>query len=67
MSSRNQYKALLTTTKQALRQMTISKDNLKEGLGEAILQIGLLKAELERVRTRKWYQFWKFLKRNQII
>ena len=67
MSSRNQYKALLTTTKQSLHQTKTAFQALEEQFIKSTHQIKLLKAELERVRVRKWYQFWKFFKRNQII
>ena len=67
MSSRNQYKALLTETKRELRKSKIAHERLVEQLVAASHKCGLLGAELERIRTRKWWQFWKFLKHNQII
>ena len=67
MSKADQYKTLLITTKQELRQSKIAHERLVEQLVAASHKCGLLSAELGRIRTRKWWQFWKFFKRNQII
>ena len=74
MSSRNQYKALLTKTKQELsianRDLRASKkahERMVEQIVAANHKCGLLGAELGRVRSRKWFQFWKFFKRNRLI
>ena len=67
MSKANQYKTLLATAKQELRRSKIAHENLVDQLTAANHKCGLLSAELGRIRTRKWWQFWKFFKRNQII
>ena len=67
MSSRNQYKALLTKTKQELRNYKIAHERLAAKLGEAAHQAALLGVELERIRLRKWWQFWKFFNKNRLI
>ena len=71
MSSRNQYKALLTTTKQELQKakkvIVELNDNITCLMEERLVKrdtITLLKTELKRVRSRKWFQFWKFFKCN---
>jgi len=67
MSSKNQYKALLKTTKQNLFQVKTEYRNLERRAKGTARQVELLTAELERVRLRRWWQFWKFFKRSQII
>jgi len=67
MSSREQYKNLLTKTKRELRQSKIEFEDLAEQCNIYYDEITRLNAELSRIRLRKWWQFWKFLKRNQII
>ena len=67
MSSRNQYKALLTSTKQELLKTKKALISLEQQFTKTNHRAVLLTAELERMRTRKWYQFWKFFKRNQLI
>ena len=67
MSSREQYKAALTRVKQELLKTKKALISLEQQFIKTNHRAVLLTAELERIRTRKWYQFWKFLKRNQII
>ena len=63
----NQYKELLKKQKEQTRLWKNDWERVAYKLNETHNALSLLKKELERVRSRKWYQFWKFLKRNQII
>ncbi len=63
----NQYKELLRKQKEQTRLMKIQCEKLATKLKEVTDIMVALDSELCRIRTRKWYQFWKFLKRNQII
>ena len=67
MSKTDQYQNLLKTTKRELRQSKIEFEDLAEQCNIYYDEITRLNAELSRIRLRKWWQFWKFLKRNQII
>ena len=67
MSSKEQYKALLKSTKQELLKTKKALISLEQQFIKTNHRAVLLTAELERIRTRKWYQFWKFFKKNQII
>ena len=67
MSSKEQYKAALTRVKQELLKTKKALISLEQQFTKTNHRAVLLTAELERVRTRKWYQFWKFFKKNQII
>ncbi len=66
-SKANQYKELLKKQKEQTRTWKNDYERLYVKFSEATNSMLLLKTELARIRTRKWYQFWKFLKRNQII
>ncbi len=66
-SKANQYKELLKKQKEQTRTWKNDFERTAKKLNETNNTIFLLKQELERVRLRKWYQFWKFFKRNQII
>lgn len=67
MSSRNQYKAYNTTLKKEIRQLKTDNEQLTKDLINTSAKAKALRVELERTRLRRWYQFWKFFKRNRII
>ena len=68
MSTRtDHYKNLWKKQKEEIRNLTIAHERMAEQIAAANHKCGLLGAKLERVRSRKWFQFWKFFKNNQLI
>ena len=67
MSKADQYKTLYKNEQGVNRTWKNDFNDLHDKFNNSLDEIVLLKTEIKRLRSRKWYQFWKFLKRNQII
>ena len=67
MTKTNHYKNLWKEQKEETRKLKIQLDKMLMDLERNMLTILNQKDELKRIRRRKWWQFWKFFKRNRII